>query len=141
MVSRGKAEILKVGDNPIVTGMSEVVRPLIIRLLNFVRYRLKAVKLKRERIYKRDGWKCVYCESKRNLTIDHVIPKSRGGGNSWQNLVTCCGSCNSKKGDKTPQEANMLILTNPKEPSIFSDIINKGTEKIWNEFKESFRML
>ena len=140
LVSRGKAEILKVGNQPIVTGMSEIVRPLIIRLLNFVRYRLKAVKLKRERIYRRDGWKCVYCESKRNLTIDHVIPKCRGGGNSWYNLVTCCSSCNSKKGDKTPQEANMVLLVTPKEPGIFSDIINKGTEKVWSEFQESMKV-
>lgn len=134
LVSRGKAEILKIGESPIITGMSSVVRPLIIRLLNYVKYRLRAVKLKRERIYKRDGWKCVYCENKKNLTIDHVIPKSRGGGNSWHNLVTCCNTCNVRKGDKTPEEANMTLRVKPIEPGIFSDIINKGTEKVWSEF-------
>ena len=82
LVQKGKAEILKTSETPILTGMSEIVRPLIIRLLNFVKYRLKAVKIKRERIYKRDGWKCVYCESKKNLTIDHVLPKCRGGKNT-----------------------------------------------------------
>lgn len=138
LVSRGKAEILKIGESPIITGMSSVVRPLIIRLLNYVKYRLRAVKLKRERIYRRDGGKCVYCESKKNLTIDHVIPKSRGGGNSWSNLVTCCNSCNVKKGDKTPEESNMTLLIKPTEPSIFSDIINKGTEKVWSEFINTY---
>ena len=107
------------------------------RLLNFVRYRLKAVKLKRERIYKRDGWKCVYCESKKNLTIDHVLPKSRGGKNTWSNLVTCCNTCNAKKNNKTPEEAGMKLLVIPTEPNIFSDIINPSTEKIWKDFKES----
>ena len=137
LVQKGKAEVLKISENPIITGMSEIVRPLIIRLLNFVRYRLKAVKIKRERIYKRDGWKCVYCESKKNLTIDHVLPKCRGGKNIWSNLVTCCNSCNSKKNDKTPEEAGMKLLVNPIEPNIFSDIINPSTEKIWLEFKNS----
>ena len=138
LVVKGKAEILKSGENPIITGYKKVVRPLVIRLLNFVKYRLKSVKIKRERIYKRDGWKCVYCESKKNLTIDHVIPKSRGGKNTWSNLVTCCNSCNARKGDKTPEESGMSLKTQPTEPSIFSDIVNKGTEKIWNEFTQKF---
>lgn len=136
LVNKGKAEILKASENPIVTGYKNVVRPLVIRLLNFVRYRLKAVKIKRERIYKRDGWKCVYCENKKNLTIDHVIPKSRGGKNTWSNLVTCCNSCNARKGDKTPEESGMVLKIQPTEPSIFSDIVNKGTEKIWKEFTQ-----
>ncbi len=137
LVQKGKAEILKTSETPILTGMSEIVRPLIIRLLNFVKYRLKAVKIKRERIYKRDGWKCVYCESKKNLTIDHVLPKCRGGKNTWSNLVTCCSSCNARKNDKTPEEAGMRMLTTPTEPNIFSDIINPSTEKIWKDFKNS----
>jgi CRISPR/Cas system Type II protein with McrA/HNH and RuvC-like nuclease domain len=140
LVQKGKAEVLKTNEKPIFTGMSEVVRPLIIRLLNFVRFRLRPVKIKRERIYKRDGWKCVYCESKRNLTIDHVLPKCRGGKNTWSNLVTCCNSCNSKKNNKTPEEANMKLLVIPIEPSIFSDIINPFSEKIWIEFKNSMMM-
>lgn len=137
LVQKGKAEVLKTSENPILTGMSEVIRPLIIRLLNFVRFRLRPVKIKRERIYKRDGWKCVYCESKRNLTIDHVLPKSRGGKNTWSNLVTCCNSCNAKKNNKTPEEANMKLLVVPTEPTIFSDIINPSTERIWSEFQNS----
>ena len=137
LVQKGKAEILKTSQNPIITGMSELIRPLIIRLLNFVKYRLKSVKIKRERIYKRDGWKCVYCESKKNLTIDHVLPKSRGGKNTWSNLVTCCNTCNAKKNNKTPEEAGMKLLVIPTEPNIFSDIINPSTEKIWKDFKES----
>ncbi len=139
LVVKGKAEILKSGENPIMTGYKKVVRPLVIRLLNFVKYRLKSVKIKRERIYKRDGWRCVYCENKKNLTIDHLIPKSRGGKNTWFNLVTCCNSCNARKGDKTPEESGMTLKIQPVEPSIFSDIVNKGTEKIWKEFtKEIF---
>jgi hypothetical protein len=137
LVEKGKAEVLKISENPIITGMSEIVRPLIIRLLNFVKFRLRPVKIKRERIYKRDGWKCVYCESKKNLTIDHVIPKCKGGKNTWNNLVTCCNSCNSKKNDKSLEEVGMKLLVTPLEPNIFSDIINPYTEKIWDDFKKS----
>jgi 5-methylcytosine-specific restriction endonuclease McrA len=72
------------------------------------------------------------------LTVDHIHPKSRGGENTWLNLVTCCGSCNRKKGDKTPDEANMKLRFKPYEPSIFSEIINANVEPIWNEFKQSF---
>ena len=112
LVSKGKAEVLKSSDNPILSGYQTHVRPVIIRLLNFVRYRVRNLKINRNRLFKRDGFECVYCGSKKTLTIDHVLPKSRGGDNSWTNLVTCCSSCNRKKGDKTPEEANMKLRIN-----------------------------
>jgi hypothetical protein len=85
LVSKGKAEILKASDRPLLSGMGEFVRPLIIRLLNFVKYRIHKLKINRQRLYRRDNHECAYCGSKRNLTIDHIIPKSRGGQNTWMN--------------------------------------------------------
>lgn len=139
LVNKGKAEILKSSDKPIVSGMKEFVRPLIIRLLNFVKYRISKFKINRQRLYKRDGHQCGYCGSKRNLTIDHIIPKSKGGENTWQNLVTCCAPCNKMKGDKTPEEVGMKLIVDIYEPTIFSEVINSNVENIWNEFKVNFR--
>lgn len=138
LVSKGKAEILKASDRPLLSGMGEFVRPLIIRLLNFVKYRIHKLKINRQRLYRRDNHECGYCGSKRNLTIDHIIPKSRGGQNTWMNLVTCCSSCNRLKDDKTPEEAGMKLNIKPYEPTIFSEIINSSIEGIWEDFKKTF---
>ena len=79
-----------------------------------------------------------YCGQKKNLTIDHIIPKSRGGQNTWENLVTCCSPCNRLKSNRTPEEAKMVLRVKPYEPNIFSDIVNTSVENIWNDFKKSF---
>jgi 5-methylcytosine-specific restriction endonuclease McrA len=96
------------------------------------------VRLNRKRIYKRDNNQCVYCGIEKNLTIDHIIPRSRGGKNSWINLVTCCSSCNLKKANKTPEEANMKMRYRVYEPTVFSSIISSDVECLWNDYKESF---
>jgi 5-methylcytosine-specific restriction endonuclease McrA len=138
LVDKGKAEVLKSGENPIISGKKEYIRPLIIRLLNYVRFRVKPLKINRQRVFKRDGFRCVYCGVSKNLTIDHVIPKSRGGGNTWLNLVTCCKNCNRVKDNKTPEEAGMKFLSHPFEPSIFSEVINPSISNIWEDFKKSY---
>jgi hypothetical protein len=138
LVTKGKAEILKSADTPISAGSQSFVRPLIIRLLFYVRHRVHKLKINRHRLFKRDNHECVYCGSKKYLTIDHIQPKSKGGQNTWTNLVTCCSSCNRKKGDRTPEEANMKLRFKPYEPSIFSEIINSNVETIWNDFKKTF---
>lgn len=138
LVNKGKAEILKASDQPIMAGMKTFVRPLIIRLFNYVKFRFHKLKINRHRIFRRDEYQCVYCGNKRNLTVDHVIPKSRGGQNTWLNLVTCCSHCNRTKDNKTPEEAGMKLLKKPYEPNMFSEIINPQVEFIWEEFKKSF---
>lgn len=138
LVIKGKAEILEKGMEPIITTVGDFVRPIIIRLLNYVKYHTRPLKINRKRIYKRDDNQCVYCGSKKHLTIDHVIPKSRGGDNTWKNLVTCCLSCNLKKGNKTPEEAGMKMKVKPYEPSIFSEIVNPQVDNIWENFKKTF---
>ena len=137
LVSNGKAEILKASENPITSGMGNFIRPIIIRLLNYVKYKIHKLKINRQRIYKRDGFECTYCGNRRNLTIDHILPKSRGGENTWQNIVTCCSSCNRMKGDRTPDEANMKLNIKPYEPTIFSEIINSSIGEVWKSFKDT----
>lgn len=70
----------------------------------------------RREVLRRDKHMCQYCGSIKKLTIDHVIPRSRGGTHTWDNVVTACERCNSRKGDRTPQEAGMLMRTKPKAP-------------------------
>ena len=83
--------------------------PSVIRLNRYVHAPYKGVTLTRQNIFKRDNFECQYCGTKKELTIDHVIPSSRSGAHSWQNLVAACKKCNAKKGDYTPEEAGMLL--------------------------------
>jgi hypothetical protein len=137
LVMKGKAEIVKEDVNKIVTTIGEFVKPLIIRLVNYVRFRRNAIKVGRRRVMKRDGYQCGYCGSKKNLTIDHIIPKCKGGDNSWGNLVTCCNKCNNLKDDKTPEEVGLKLKTKPYEPTIFSAVISEEVEMIWTNFKDN----
>ena len=139
LVDKGKAEIVKKGEKDIVTTIGNFVRPVIIRLLDYIRYRPTNLKVNRKRIFKRDKSTCQYCGSKKHLTIDHVMPRSRGGENTWTNLVTCCSRCNVYKGNRTPKEANMKLLNKPYEPSIFSPVLYDDAGRIWEDFKRSFR--
>lgn len=138
LVIKGKAEVLRQDADNIVTSIGEFVRPLIIRLLSYVRFKTKPIKLNRKRIFKRDNNECVYCGSKRNLTIDHIMPRSRGGKNTWSNLVTCCSNCNLKKGNRTPEEASMRMNYKAYEPTIFSSIISVDVEELWGDYQKSF---
>ena len=138
LVIKGKAEVLREDTQKIVTTVGEFVRPLVIRLLNYVRFASSPLKLNRKRLYRRDNNQCVYCGSKKNLTIDHVLPKSRGGKNTWANLVTCCNSCNIKKGNRTPEEVGMKLRQKPYEPSIFSFVLSSDVEELWEDFQIAF---
>lgn len=138
LVYKGKAEVLRSDDNPIVTAYKEYIRPVIIRLLNYVRHTVSKLRVNRKRIYERDHHKCGYCGSTRNLTIDHIFPKSRGGDNSWTNLVTCCHPCNLKKADRTPDEARMQLQVKPYEPSVQGKLVEGNLQKVWTEYRQSF---
>ncbi len=72
-------------------------KPSIIRLVYNVNVPFRKVILSKDNVFKRDGYKCAYCSSEKNLTIDHILPKSKGGKNTWENLITACGKCNLKK--------------------------------------------
>lgn len=91
--------------------------PSIIKLNEYVKLPYRGVLLNRQNIFKRDSQQCQYCGASTNLTIDHVIPRSRKGPSSWDNLITACRSCNSKKGDFTPEEAGMPLRNLPYKPS------------------------
>ncbi|NVJ45617.1 MAG: HNH endonuclease [Cytophagia bacterium] len=96
---------------------SEHPMPSVIRLQKYIFIPFKSVILTRQNVFKRDRQKCQYCGKSKDLTIDHVLPKSRGGKSTWTNLVAACQRCNSIKGDKTPEEAEMPLASKPFKPS------------------------
>jgi|LakMenE01Jun11ns_1017448.scaffolds.fasta_scaffold9921106_8 5-methylcytosine-specific restriction endonuclease McrA len=135
LVYKGKAEIIFSDDNnPIVSTVKTFRRPTIIRLIRYIFLPYKKVPLSRYNIFRRDEHKCVYCGTSKNLTLDHVLPKSRGGENTWKNLVTCCGECNLNKGDKTPEESNMIMLRKPYTPT-YIEFVERMNGKINEEWK------
>ena len=136
LVDKGKAEIIKSDENPIVTGYKTFVRPLIIRLLNYIKHKTRTIRANRPRIYKRDHYQCVYCGSNKDLTLDHVVPKSRGGGNEWTNLVTSCFKCNLRKGNRTPEEAKLIMIQKPFVPTLVGE--NPKLQSVWNDYQKSF---
>lgn len=117
LIDGGKAEVLEHGDGGIRTTTRIYPRPSVIRLVYMVKRPRPKVKLSRREIFHRDNYTCQYCGTKsRELTIDHVIPRHRGGKHSWENLVSACKHCNHKKGGKTLEESKMRLLRLPYEP-------------------------
>lgn len=91
--------------------------PTIIRLRRYVQFPYRRVIMSRANVHRRDGQRCQYCGRKERLTIDHIHPKSRGGHDTWENLVSACVPCNNRKGDRTPEEAHMPLIRKPFRPS------------------------
>ena len=92
--------------------------PAVIRLAQYKSIPFRGVLLNRTNLFRRDGGECQYCGSKRHLTIDHIIPKSKGGKTNWTNLITACNRCNVSKGDKTPDQAGLILRSEPFKPSL-----------------------
>jgi 5-methylcytosine-specific restriction endonuclease McrA len=119
LVWKGKAEVVEESEQPLRSAAHAFVRPLVIRLLQYVRVP-RAVKrrISRRVLFARDGFRCVYCGSHGGrLTLDHVVPRSRGGDSTWENVVTACAPCNLLKGDRLPEEARMSLPRAPRAPA------------------------
>ena len=118
LVYLGKAEIVEKLDVELHSVNSTMAFPSVVRLIVFIRKPRNNVILNRKNIIKRDYHTCQYCGKKNlPLTVDHIIPKQVGGGDTWTNLICACIKCNNKKGNRTPEQANMKLLKNPKKPS------------------------
>jgi 5-methylcytosine-specific restriction endonuclease McrA len=118
--------------------------PSVVKLRHHVKRPLPELKLSRRSVFARDNFTCQYCGIHgKDLTIDHVHPKRYGGGMTWENLVTCCRKCNTKKGDKTPEKAGMKLLRQPRRPRYTPYIsLNKyvaGTRHaVWRDYLPVF---
>jgi 5-methylcytosine-specific restriction endonuclease McrA len=103
--------------------------PSVVRHIRFRKQKAKGIKFSRDNIWARDRGRCQYCGiqvQRETYTYDHVIPKSRGGKTTWENIVASCSSCNGKKGDSTPDEAKMRLKTVPVKPTSLPDEFRRG---------------
>ncbi|MEO9485002.1 MAG: HNH endonuclease [Ekhidna sp.] len=91
--------------------------PSIIKIQYYIAIPYKGVVMSRHNIFKRDGGKCQYCGTSKELTIDHIIPRSKGGKSTWTNLVTACQRCNSRKSDYSLDKVGMRLFKAPIKPS------------------------
>src|SRR6185436_20924380 len=121
---------------PIVGGTLRV--PRVLHLRRYERIRRPTIRLTRKNLMLRDGHQCQYCARRppvRDLNIDHVIPRSRGGQDSWENLVTACRLCNLRKGWRTPDEASMRLIRAPIAPRWSTSVqIMMGRRKTFEEW-------
>ncbi|MBX9928109.1 MAG: HNH endonuclease [Gemmatimonadaceae bacterium] len=125
LVLEGKAEIVEADrDRPVTSERLRIPRPHVIRLMRFVHVPRKFRRhVTNTFLFARDGYRCQYCgrlgaelRPREALTRDHVVPFSRGGANSWTNVVTACSPCNTRKADRLPAEIGMHLLHTPVEP-------------------------
>jgi 5-methylcytosine-specific restriction endonuclease McrA len=139
LVLKQRAEILEQAKWSLHAESITMPRPVVIRLVAYVRIPRDAHsrKITRRAVFARDQWTCQYCGNERGtLTIDHVIPRSKGGGSAWDNIVTCCAPCNRRKGDRLPKQAGMLPRRQPKAPSptLFVHVAMTRIPDIWHQY-------
>jgi 5-methylcytosine-specific restriction endonuclease McrA len=133
-----KAELVAGLENRAVRSVRESFAfPSVIRLRRYIHAPIKKIELSRKNILRRDGNRCQYCGTTRApLTVDHVMPRSRGGGDSWENLVCACVKCNIRKGNRTPDEAGMKLAKTPRRPTHVTFIrnINGDVDEHWKPY-------
>ena len=119
LVFKGKAELVEQLERPLRSAVDTYPWPHVIRLVTYVRVpRAVQRKISRRALFARDEWRCVYCgTSGGRLTLDHVVPRSRGGDSVWENVVTSCAPCNLRKGDRLLEEAAMRLAREPRPPA------------------------
>ncbi len=138
LMLKGKAESLEEDANHNIRHDKKL--PTVIRLRYFIKIPYRELALTRKNLLQRDDNCCQYCGTKGDkLSIDHVIPRSRGGLDSWENVTTACLSCNITKGNRTPQEANMPLKNTPHKPLNrlsfeASKQIYSGRHKEWSKY-------
>lgn len=120
-----KVEVIaEYDEHHIRSASTEFKMPSIVRLLNYVRRTRLSIRFSRQNVYARDSHECQYCGARPavgELTFDHVVPRSRGGKTSWDNIVTCCATCNNRKGSRTPKQAGMKLKKPPVKPKSYKN--------------------
>jgi 5-methylcytosine-specific restriction endonuclease McrA len=130
-------------DDWIRTASMEIQAPRVIRLLDYDKVPRQTVKFNRRNLFARDHNQCQYCGRKfitSELSLDHVIPRSQGGGTTWENIVCACVECNVRKGGRTPRQANMTLIRKPEKPKRSPVLNMKLTQKkyeTWQSFLDS----
>ncbi|MDQ3572211.1 MAG: HNH endonuclease [Actinomycetota bacterium] len=139
LVLKDRAEILEHGEGAMRSEHLMLEAPCVIRLVRYVRVPRDAHrrKITRKAVLARDAYTCQYCgHEAHGLTVDHVIPRSRGGGSEWENIVAACAPCNRRKGNRSPMEARMPLRARPKAPgpNVFIRIASPRVPDAWEQY-------
>jgi 5-methylcytosine-specific restriction endonuclease McrA len=139
LVLKEKAVMLERAGRPLHSERLDLDRPTVIRLITFVKIPRDAHgrKITRKAVLARDAWTCQYCGSRKpGLTVDHVIPRSRGGTSVWENIVASCASCNRRKGSHLPREIKMHPRSKPRAPgpTVFIHIASPTIPVVWQQY-------
>jgi 5-methylcytosine-specific restriction endonuclease McrA len=138
LVLKEKAEVIEVGRRDLHWARGSLPRPVVIRLVTYVRIPRDPHrrKITRRAVFARDGWQCQYCGARTALTVDHVIPRSKGGGSSWDNIVASCAPCNRRKGDRLPHQIDMHPRVKPRTPGahIFIQLASPTIPATWKQY-------
>ncbi len=138
LLLKSKAEVVEIGTQDLHWATGSLPRPVVIRLMTYVRIPRDTHKRKitRRAVFARDGWMCQYCGARTSLTVDHVIPRSKGGGSGWDNIVASCAPCNRRKADRLPHQINMHPRTKPHTPGahIFIQLASPTIPATWRQY-------
>lgn len=140
LLLKEKAELIEAAEARLRAENFSLPVPLVIRLVYFVKIPARiSLPVTRRTVLARDNFTCQYCgviPPRKFLTVDHVLPRSRGGKTTWENVVTACEKCNGKKGNRTPAEANMVLLDQPKRPRYIAIAALSSTEvrQAWSKY-------
>lgn len=139
LVLKARAEIIERSERSLHSESMTMPRPVVIRLTTYIRIPRDAHrrKITRRAVFARDRWTCQYCGGVRgSLTIDHVVPRSRGGTSSWENIVACCAPCNRRKGDRLLSGAGMELMREPRAPNpqIFVHVATTTIHPAWEQY-------
>lgn len=140
-----KAEQIEFSDLTIRSANYSMPVPIVIRLHYYVRIPHNLpLPLSRRALLMRDDYTCQYCGSqpgKEQLTMDHIMPRSRGGRTDWENVITACAPCNRRKSNRTPEEAHMKLLSTPSRPRFWSmALMTSPGNDVWRKYLTSYRV-
>src|SRR5579884_1446497 len=138
LLLKEKAEVIERAELELHSATTTMARPVVIRLVSYVRIPRDTHrrKITRRAVFARDEWTCQYCGSRSNLTVDHVIPRSKGGTSSWENIVASCAPCNRRKGDSLLRHCGMKLLRQPRtpNPSVFIHVASPTIPSAWLQY-------
>jgi 5-methylcytosine-specific restriction endonuclease McrA len=138
LLLKEKAEVIEQSDRTLHSANESMTRPMVIRLVTYVRVPRDTHrrKITRRAVFARDNWTCQYCGSRQQLTVDHVIPRSKGGPSTWDNIVAACAPCNRRKGDSLPLQAGMQLAHPPRipNPNVFIQVASPTIPATWQQY-------
>jgi 5-methylcytosine-specific restriction endonuclease McrA len=138
LLLKEKAELVEHATWQLRSESMTLPRPIVIRLVSYVRVPRDTHrrKITRRAVFARDRWTCQYCGARSNLTVDHVVPRSKGGGSTWENIVASCAPCNRRKGDSLLRHAGMKLRRTPSSPSpqVFIHVASPTIPAAWRQY-------